>query len=74
MENKSETRITYGSDLFYPKRKTCSFGLGIEMRRAQPQAESFPHAPFRYVQRVPGSTIAHVSASPPFYPAVTGEY
>ena len=30
----------------------------------------FPnHAPFRYVQRVPSSTIPHVSVSPPFHPA-----
>ena len=26
------------------------------------------HAPFRYVQRVPNSTMTHVSASPPFHP------
>jgi len=35
------------------------------MRRAQPQVESFRYAPFRYVRRVPGSTVAHVSASLP---------
>jgi len=30
----------------------------------------FPnHALFRYVQRVPSSTITHVSVSPPFHPA-----
>ena len=43
--------------------------LGIEMRRAQPIGGEFPnHAPFRYVQRVPSSTITHVSASPPCHP------
>ena len=26
------------------------------------------HAPFRYMQRVPNSTLTHVSASPPFHP------
>ncbi len=26
------------------------------------------HAPFRYVQWVPNSTMTHVSASPPFHP------
>ena len=26
------------------------------------------HAPFRYVQRVPNSTMTRVSASPPFHP------
>jgi len=31
----------------------------------------FPiHAPFRYVQGVPNSTMTHVSASPPFHPVV----
>ena len=30
--------------------------------------ESFRHAPFRYVQRVPSSSITHVSASPPCHP------
>jgi len=39
-------------------------GGRVEIRRAQPYAESFRHAPFRYVQRVPSSAIAHVSASP----------
>ena len=30
--------------------------------------KSFRHAPFRYVRRVPNSTLTHVSVSPPFHP------
>ncbi len=30
--------------------------------------KSFRHAPFRYVRRVPSSTLTHVSVSPPFHP------
>jgi hypothetical protein len=40
----------------------------VEIRRAQPEAESFRHAPFPCVQRVPHSAIAHVSVSPPLIP------
>jgi len=43
-------------------------GVGIEVRRAQPQVESLQYAPFPYVRRVPSSTIAHVSASLPTIP------
>ena len=36
--------------------------------RAVLSGKSPKHAPFRYVQRVPNSTMTHVSASPPFHP------
>jgi hypothetical protein len=36
--------------------------------RAVLSGESPKHAPFRNVQRVPHSTMTHVSASPPFHP------
>ncbi len=39
------------------------------MARAVLGRELPNHALFRYVQRVPNSTITHVSVSPPFHPA-----
>ncbi len=36
--------------------------------RAVLGGESPKHAPFRYVQRVPNSSMTHVSVSPPFHP------
>src|SRR5262249_36269903 len=50
-----------------PPMDTCP-ARRVEIRRAQPKAESFRPASFRYVQRVPSSAIAHVSVSPPLIP------
>jgi hypothetical protein len=39
--------------------------VGIELRRAQLEAESYQHSLFRYARWVPSSPMVHVSAGPP---------
>jgi hypothetical protein len=62
-------RETCGSPKFPDcPREHMTWSSGRNTARA-PLGREFPnHAPFRYVRRVPSSTIAHVSASPPLIP------
>ena len=60
---------------FYEPKRDFVFGLAEgsdcwdrNTARAVLSGELPIHAPFRYVQWVPNSTMTHVSASPPFHP------
>ncbi len=52
-------RIAFAKETFAWDRNTARAALDGEFPK---------HALFRYVRRVPNSTIAHVSVSPPFHP------
>jgi hypothetical protein len=53
----------------YPFMVSLAIGrVGIDLRRAQLEAESFQPALFRYARWVPRSTMVHVSAGPPAIP------